>query len=118
QKDLAGAQNQYLSSFGTQCRPVPIGRTIAALEDATGVCHGSGRTMRNRPWGAMVVALIALFFSLGGTAVAALLITSNSQLGKNTISGHHPPKGDHANLIAGSVNAKDLAPGAVSGVVA
>jgi hypothetical protein len=66
----------------------------------------------------MIVALIALFFSLGGTAVAALIITSNSQVAKNTISGHHPPKGAHANLIAGSVNAKDLAPGAVSGVVA
>ena len=74
--------------------------------------------MRTRPWAAMIVALIALLFSLGGTAVAAFIITSNSQVGMNTISGHHPPRGDHANLIAGTVNAKDQAPGTVSGVVA
>ncbi len=55
------------------------------------------------------IALCALFFALGGTAGAAVMITSNGQVAANTISGHQPPSGKHANLIAGSVNASDLA---------
>jgi hypothetical protein len=64
----------------------------------------------------MVVACLALFVSLAGTAVAAsYLVSSNSQVGPGTISGHHPPSGKHSNLITGSVNAQDLAAGAVTG---
>ena len=59
---------------------------------------------------ANVVATLALFLALGGTAAAAVLITSNSQVAANTISGHVPPAGKHANLIGGSVNGVDLAP--------
>lgn len=50
----------------------------------------------------------------GGTAIAAYVVSSNSQVGPGTISGHNPPSGDHANIIGGSVNAQDLAAGAVT----
>jgi hypothetical protein len=50
----------------------------------------------------------------GGTAAAAVIVTSNSQVAANTISGHSPPKGKHSNLIAGSVNATDLSSGVKS----
>jgi len=63
---------------------------------------------------ALVISLVALFVSLGGTAYAALVITSNSQVAQNTISGHKPPSGLHSNIITGSVNATDLAAGAVT----
>jgi len=58
---------------------------------------------------ANVVSLIALFVALGGTAMAAVIITSNSQVGKDTISGHEPPSGDHANIIADSITGTDIA---------
>jgi hypothetical protein len=61
-----------------------------------------------RPSSGLVVALLALVFSVGGTAAAAVVINSNSQVGPNTISGHHPPAGKHANIIAGSVTENDL----------
>jgi hypothetical protein len=60
---------------------------------------------------ANVVSVIALFVALGGTALASVIITSNSQVAKNTISGHHPPSGGHPNIIGGSVNRTDLATG-------
>jgi hypothetical protein len=63
---------------------------------------------------ANAVSLIALFVALGGTAAASVIISSNSQVAQNTISGHKPPTGDHPNLIAGSVNGQDLAAGSVS----
>lgn len=58
---------------------------------------------------ANVFSVIALVLALGGTAAASVIITSNSQVAKNTISGHHPPSGDHANLIGGSLARQDLA---------
>jgi hypothetical protein len=58
----------------------------------------------------MVVACVALFVALGGTALAtSLVVSSNKQVGPNTISGHNPPSGDHANVIARSIDGKDLA---------
>src|SRR5437588_2220334 len=63
---------------------------------------------------ANVVSMVALFVALGGTALASVIISSNSQVAQNTISGHKPPSGDHSNLISGSVNATDLASSAVS----
>ncbi|MGH2976464.1 MAG: hypothetical protein ACRDLL_16615, partial [Solirubrobacterales bacterium] len=72
------------------------------------------RRIRDRLTFANVVSLIALFVALGGTAIASVLITSNSQVGQGTISGHKPPSGKHPNLIAGSVNGMDLARGAVT----
>ena len=53
------------------------------------------------------------FIALGGTAVGALIITSNGQVARNTISGHAPPNGKHPNIIAESLDATDLASGAV-----
>jgi hypothetical protein len=58
---------------------------------------------------ANVVSVIALFIALGGTAMASVIITSNSQVAQNTISGHKPPSGDHPNIIAGSINGQDIA---------
>jgi len=56
-----------------------------------------------------VTATIALFVALGGTAAAAVIITDNSQVAPDTISGHKPPSGKHANIIAGSINTQDVA---------
>lgn len=63
---------------------------------------------------ANVVATMCLFLLIGGGVAAAnVIVSSNSQVASKTISGHHPPSGDHANIIAGSVNGADLAVGAV-----
>jgi hypothetical protein len=68
-----------------------------------------------RPSPAMIVACVALFVALGGTALAATyVVSSNSQVGPGTISGHHPPAGSHTNVIAGSVSTSDLADGLVN----
>src|SRR6266550_4752991 len=65
---------------------------------------------RFRPSPAMIIACIALFVALGGTATAVTyVVSSNSQIGPGTISGHKPPSGKHANIIAGSINGKDIA---------
>src|SRR5690349_7433146 len=59
---------------------------------------------------ATVVATLALFVALGGgTALASYVISSNKQVGPGTISGHKPASGDHPNVIAGSINGKDIA---------
>ncbi len=65
--------------------------------------------IRSRLSFANVMAVLAVFIVLGGTATAALVVTSNSQVGPDTISGHHPPSGDHPNVIGGSIDARDLA---------
>jgi trimeric autotransporter adhesin len=75
-------------------------------ENPTGRIH-SRLTFAN------VVSVIALFVALGGTAAAATIITSNSQVAQDTISGHNPPAGAHSNIITGSVTSADLASGAV-----
>ena len=68
-----------------------------------------------RPSPALIIACVALFVALGGTALAtSYVVSSNSQIGPNTVSGHKPPSGDHANIIGASVNGTDLAQGAVS----
>jgi hypothetical protein len=62
----------------------------------------------------MAVASAALVFSMAGTAVAAgYAVSSNSQIGPNTISGHQPPNGTHANVITGSINTADVADGSL-----
>ena len=60
---------------------------------------------------ANVVATLALFLVIaGGTAAAVTyVVSSNSQVGPGTISGHKPTSGKHANIIAGSINGKDIA---------
>jgi hypothetical protein len=65
---------------------------------------------------ANVVSLAALFVALGGTATAVTyVVSSNSQIGPGTISGHKPPTGKHANIIGGSVNGKDVADNSLGG---
>ena len=63
---------------------------------------------------ANVMVTILAFLVLGGaTAFGAIVVSSNSEVAAGTISGHAPPAGKHSNIIAGSVNATDLANGAV-----
>jgi hypothetical protein len=66
--------------------------------------------LRRRLTYANVMATIAVVIAVGGssTAIAAVIITNNNQVAQNTISGHAPPAGVHANLISGSVNGTDL----------
>ena len=65
---------------------------------------------------ANVVATLALFLVVGGgTALASYVVSSNSQIGPGTVSGHRAPSGDHPNIISGSIGGKDLAGGAVGG---
>jgi hypothetical protein len=62
------------------------------------------------------MATLAVFLVLGGgTALASYVISSNSQVGPNTISGHHVSGGAHPNLIAGSVGGKDVADNGLTG---
>jgi hypothetical protein len=65
---------------------------------------------------ANVMATLAVFLVLGGgTALGAFVVSNNSQIGPNTVSGHKPNPGQHSNLIPGTVNATDLAASAVTG---
>src|SRR5215217_6400537 len=74
-----------------------------------------GPRLRSHLSYANVMATVAVFMVLGGTALgASYVVSSNSQVAPNTISGHKPPVGKHANVIGGSLNATDLAPGAVT----
>jgi hypothetical protein len=57
---------------------------------------------------ANVMATLAVFIALGGTALASVIITKNGQVARSTISGHNPPRGKHPNIIRGSVNGKDV----------
>jgi hypothetical protein len=57
----------------------------------------------------VMVTILAFIVLGGGTALAAYVVSSNSQIGPGTISGHKPPTGKHPNIIAGSINGKDIA---------
>lgn len=71
---------------------------------------------RRRVTYANVVATVALVVALGsGTALAAVIVHTNADVAPNTIAGHHPPAGDHANLVTGSVAGQDLAANTVTG---
>lgn len=68
------------------------------------------RNMRSHlTYANVMVTIVAFVVLTGGTALASYVISKNSQIGPGTVSGHKPPTGDHANIIAGSVNGKDLA---------
>src|SRR4051794_11191528 len=58
---------------------------------------------------ANVTSLLALFFAVGGSAYAAVVVTSNGDVAPDTIAGHKPGAGQHSNLILGSVTNDDLA---------
>ncbi len=69
----------------------------------------SMRVVGRRMSYANVVATLALVVAMGGTAAAAgVLVTSNKQVRHDTISGHHPPSGKHANIISDSIDGTDL----------
>jgi hypothetical protein len=71
--------------------------------------------LRRRLTYANVTATLALFLVLGGgTALGAYVVSSNRDIGPDTVSGHQPPTGDHANVIGGSINAVDIANDAVT----
>jgi hypothetical protein len=72
------------------------------------------KKVRPRLTYANVMVTVLTFVVLGGgTAIASFVINSNADVAPNTISGHVPPAGDHANLITGSVGSGDLASGSV-----
>ena len=65
---------------------------------------------------ANVMSTLAVFLVLGGgTALASYVVSSNSQIGPGTISGHKPPSGKHSNLITGSVDGQDVAANSLTG---
>lgn len=64
---------------------------------------------------ANVASLTAVFIALGGTAAGAVIITDNSQVGPDTISGHKPRVGNQPNIIGGTVNGTDIATAGVVG---
>jgi hypothetical protein len=72
------------------------------------------RIRRHLTYANVMVTLLAFFVLGGGTALAAYVVSSNSQIGPGTVSGHKPPTGKHANVIMGSISTKDLAAGAVN----
>jgi hypothetical protein len=62
-----------------------------------------------------VIAALALFVSLSGTAIAAsVIITKNSQVAPHVIAGAAARAGVKQNLVLGSVGTGDLHPGAVT----
>jgi hypothetical protein len=70
------------------------------------------RIRRNLTY-ANVMATIAVFLALGGTAMASFIVKSNADIGPGTVSGGKPPAGDHANIIAASIAGGDLSASAV-----
>src|SRR5919201_5765692 len=57
----------------------------------------------------VMVTILAFLVLGGGTALGAYVVSSNSQVGPGTISGHRPPIGKHSNIIANSITGKDIA---------
>jgi hypothetical protein len=72
------------------------------------------RIRRHLTYANVMVTILAFLVLGGGTALAAYVVSSNSQIGPATVSGHHPPAGDHANVITGSITTGDLAAGGVT----
>jgi hypothetical protein len=63
----------------------------------------------------MVVACVALFVALSGSAMAALVVSSNSQIGPNTIYGHNKPSSANANIVQGSIGSADITSNGIGG---
>jgi hypothetical protein len=74
------------------------------------------KRIRNQLSYANVISTLALFLVLGGgTALAAVVVTSNADIAPDTVAGHSPPTGDHSNVIGGSINDRDVAPNGLTG---
>ena len=63
-----------------------------------------GKTMRqwirsHLTYANVMVTILAFLVLGGGTALASFVVSSNSQIGRSTVSGHNPPSGKHANII-------------------
>src|SRR3954447_25113037 len=72
--------------------------------------------IRNHLSYANLISTLALFLVLGGgTALAAFVVTSNGDIGPDTIAGHSPPSGAHANVIGGAINDQDVAANSLTG---
>jgi len=61
-----------------------------------------------RPRHGTAVAYLALFVALGGTAAAAFIVSSNSQIAPNTIYGSNAPTGANKNVVANSLTGNDI----------
>src|SRR4051812_12502164 len=72
------------------------------------------RVRKHLTYAHVMVTILAFVVLGGGTALASFVVSSNSQVGPGTVSGHKPPSGKHANVITGSINGQDLATGAVT----
>src|SRR4051812_5701235 len=72
------------------------------------------RFVRARLGYANVVATLALFVALGGTALAAVVVSDNSQIAPNTIYGANAPAGKNDNVVDGSLGTTDLGPASVT----
>jgi hypothetical protein len=62
---------------------------------------------------ANVMATLGVFLALGGSAVAAVIVSSNDQIAPNTIYGANLPAGKNDNVVGGSIGSSDLASSAV-----
>ena len=62
------------------------------------------------------VGYVALVAACTGTAYASsYVVASNRQIGPGTVAGHRTPSGIHANLVAGTISGRDLAPDSLKG---
>jgi hypothetical protein len=66
------------------------------------------RRLRRHATPATVIATLALFVALGGTAVAAFVVSSNSQVAPGVIYGAGGGSAVNHNIAAQSVTSKDL----------
>jgi hypothetical protein len=73
------------------------------------------RRLLRRPSHATVVAYLALFVALGGSAMAAFVVSSNSQIGPNTIYGANKPTSANDNIVDGSITGRDVKTGSIFG---
>ena len=71
------------------------------------------RLLRHRPSPAMAVALLALFVALGGSAMAAFVVNSNSDIAPDTIYGANRPSTANDNIVDGSITAVDIKPSSI-----
>src|SRR3954471_5088596 len=70
--------------------------------------------VRSRLSYANVVATAALFVALGGSAAAAVIVSSNSQIAPNTIYGANAPAGKNDNVVPASLGTSDLGAASVT----
>src|SRR4051812_34195780 len=63
-----------------------------------------------------VVGYLALFVALTGTASAAVIVSSNSDVGPNVIAGSKAKAGQTNNVIPGTIGTADLGSAVVTKV--